>query len=225
MISLISFSTDHIMPREVALSLGVVFEEILNRRLGYRSDRIELLGDLSHHYKEDTLQADGTYLDKDGVIISSYYLYNKLSLPDCSKDYVYVKRTNHLVDLLSFSLRCEYSYTIEKSVATEATPLANLTYMLDIIEDKLLRLDNAMQSVADNNFNSKCNVHIGGGLLVTFNELTLKEDTCTDELQRELNNGWRIMAVCIQPDQRRPDYVLGRYNPRLDTESKPNADR
>lgn len=43
--------------------------------------------------------------------------------------------------------------------------------------------------------------------------------------ESELNNGWRIIAVCIQPDGRRPDYVLGRYNPELDTYRKNSAER
>ncbi len=64
-------------------------------------------------------------------------------------------------------------------------------------------------------FNQKCDVHIGGGLLMTVNETLLMEDSCTDVLQRELNSGWRILAVNVQNDGRRPDYVLGRYNPNL----------
>lgn len=63
--------------------------------------------------------------------------------------------------------------------------------------------------------NQKCDVHIGGGLLMTVNETMLLEDSCTDSLQGELNSGWRILAVCVQPDGRRPDYVLGRFNPDL----------
>ena len=42
--------------------------------------------------------------------------------------------------------------------------------------------------------------------------LLLLSDACTDELQGALRDGWRIIAVCPQPSQRRPDYVLGRYN-------------
>jgi hypothetical protein len=63
--------------------------------------------------------------------------------------------------------------------------------------------------------NQKCDVHIGGGLLMTVNETLLLEDSCTDTLQTQLNSGWRILAVNVQNDGRRPDYVLGRYNPEL----------
>ena len=36
------------------------------------------------------------------------------------------------------------------------------------------------------------------------------DNACSDTLQTELNDGWRIIACCPQPGQRRPDYVLGR---------------
>lgn len=35
------------------------------------------------------------------------------------------------------------------------------------------------------------------------------EDCCTDELQRWLDKGWRILAVCPPNDTRRPSYVMG----------------
>ena len=54
---------------------------------------------------------------------------------------------------------------------------------------------------------------------------SMKEDVCTDVLQQELNNGWRIIAICVQADQRRPDYILGRYNASLEVIDKPDAGR
>lgn len=67
-----------------------------------------------------------------------------------------------------------------------------------------------------NEYNSHCQVHMPGNLMSTYNELLLKEDCCTDELQGALASGWRLISVCPQPDQRRPDYILGRYNPNID---------
>ena len=58
-------------------------------------------------------------------------------------------------------------------------------------------------------FNEKCQQEQPGPNLMSVEETMLKEDCCTDELQEALSNGWRILAVCPQP-QRRPDYVLGR---------------
>lgn len=47
------------------------------------------------------------------------------------------------------------------------------------------------------------------GLLV-IDEVTWEEDCCTEELQKQLDDGWRILAVCYQMPKRRPDYILGR---------------
>lgn len=58
--------------------------------------------------------------------------------------------------------------------------------------------------------NQRCNVAVAGLGLLTIDDVEVREDFCTDELQAKLNEGWRIIAVCVQPDQRRPDYVLGR---------------
>ena len=58
--------------------------------------------------------------------------------------------------------------------------------------------------------NQKCSVAVPGLGLLLIDEVRLEEDCCTDTLSRLLEGGWRIVAVCVQPDQRRPDYVLGR---------------
>lgn len=74
-----------------------------------------------------------------------------------------------------------------------------------------------------NQYNQKCEVHMPGQALSTYNEVMLMEDCCSDALQSELVRGWRIIAACPQPDQRRPDYILGRFN--ADTHANHGADR
>lgn len=60
-------------------------------------------------------------------------------------------------------------------------------------------------------FNDRCNqVQPSAGLL-NIRHTQVFEDCCTDVLQRQLDNGWVILAIQPQPDQRRPDYILGRY--------------
>lgn len=49
--------------------------------------------------------------------------------------------------------------------------------------------------------------HVG---LLAINEVEVCEDFCTDQLQRKLNEGWRILCVCPPNAARRPDYILGR---------------
>lgn len=58
-------------------------------------------------------------------------------------------------------------------------------------------------------FNEKTSSEQPGPSLLNVDETLLMEDACTYALQENLDNGWRILAVCPQP-QRRPDYVLGR---------------
>lgn len=39
----------------------------------------------------------------------------------------------------------------------------------------------------------------------------VRTDYCTNALQRDLDDGWHILAICPQPGQCRPDYILGRF--------------
>ena len=58
--------------------------------------------------------------------------------------------------------------------------------------------------------NTKCNVIVAGTTVTEVKQVTVKTDYCTDLLQTDLNEGWKILAICVQPDQRRPDYILGK---------------
>lgn len=84
-------------------------------------------------------------------------------------------------------------------------------YVYKKIEDALQNFNKHIE------FNEKCDVHIANLGLLSINQVGLIEDACTDALQDILNKGWRIITVCPQPDQRRPDYILGRYNPEQET--------
>jgi hypothetical protein len=46
--------------------------------------------------------------------------------------------------------------------------------------------------------------------LLAIDEVQVLEDSCTDQLQNHLDDGWRIVAICPPNAARRPDYVLGR---------------
>lgn len=46
--------------------------------------------------------------------------------------------------------------------------------------------------------------------LMLIEEVRVNTDCCTEVLQQDLDQGWRILAVCPPNAQRRPDYVLGR---------------
>jgi hypothetical protein len=53
-------------------------------------------------------------------------------------------------------------------------------------------------------------VHIPNIGLLSMNRVLLLENSCTDELQEKLDEGWRILAICPPNGTRRPDYILGR---------------
>lgn len=57
-------------------------------------------------------------------------------------------------------------------------------------------------------------VHIPNVGLLSIDETLLLEDACTNELQRALDDGWRILCVCPPNNARRPDYILGRTRDR-----------
>lgn len=62
-------------------------------------------------------------------------------------------------------------------------------------------------------YNERVNVHVPGLGLLIIDEVKVLYDQCTDGLQEALDEGWRIVACCPQPDRRRPDYVMGRKKP------------
>lgn len=58
-------------------------------------------------------------------------------------------------------------------------------------------------------FNERCNVPVSDTFLHKVNQTMVLYDCCSDRLQEQIKKGWRIISVTPQPDQRRPDYVLG----------------
>lgn len=51
-------------------------------------------------------------------------------------------------------------------------------------------------------------------LLWEIDEVRVLDDSCTDTVQSYLDDGWRILAICPPPAQRRPDYIMGRQRPK-----------
>ena len=98
-------------------------------------------------------------------------------------------------------------------VISEINTDVNISKQLEAMAEKQLTFTQECKE-----FNEKININISGNSLSTFNDIMLLEDSCTDELTVNINKGWRIIAVCPQPDQRRPDYILGRWNPDVTVE-------
>jgi hypothetical protein len=224
MISLICFESPLILKEEEAKELGLRYIE--GERIGLKDNQLCAMNSYDH-YKEDCIEVNGkfyksqTEVDKDDPI-ASYYIYEKVNT---TENYVKIPTDNHLVDLIPFATKCKHKFSIKESVNSADPNSNNIQYVLSDLEGKISKVNQVVDKVKDNTFNNKVNVHVGGGLITTYNEVLLREDLCTDVLQLDLNNGWRVIAVCIQPDQRRPDYILGRYNPDLDVTYRTAAAR
>lgn len=226
MISLIDFVEELLIPKEEAELLGLQYKE--KPKFGFQNAKLQPLATYDF-YVEDCIEADGKYYkdqadleDSKDKSISRYSLYTKYT---GDVDYVVVKKENHLVSLIDFAPHCKHKFFVRESVISSEASIDNVELILHRLEEKAAMLNGLVDKIKTNTFNKKTNVHVGGGLITTYNDLLLKEDVCTDDLQQELNNGWRIIAVCVQADQRRPDYILGRYNASLEVIDKQAAGR
>lgn len=105
--------------------------------------------------------------------------------------------TGDLAEVLELCPGIEVLGTVEQPDLTMSEKIEKLTAKLDRYNPETM-------------FNERCNVHVPGFGMLAISELLLEEDACTDRINEYLKEGWRIVAVCPQPDQRRPDYVMGR---------------
>lgn len=87
----------------------------------------------------------------------------------------------------------------------------SIEHLAQRIEAMAAKLDRPQ--IPKESFNSRVNVHVPNFGMMQIQHVKVENDLCTEALQRELEGGWRILAICPQPDQRRPDYVLGRQSP------------
>lgn len=213
MISKIAFDDVLVLEQKEADELNLEYRVILEGRLGVKDDKLvklesyDVIRDVTVFYNEEL----SAWTTKDGRVKESYYIYDKPSEYQLSKNWVEVNK-EQLVDLNVFLQACKYPFRVIKTVMDSQSPNI-LPVVLSELNKKLLSTIESIEVLQKTSLNSKCEVHMGGSLLLTINELKLIEDCCTDALQEELNSGWRIVSVNVQPNQRRSDYVLGRYNP------------
>lgn len=89
----------------------------------------------------------------------------------------------------------------------EQTSPSHILQLSEQIDELIARMNLYSK---DQQFNEACNVHITNVGLLTIQKVKIETNMCTDMIQDELDDGWKILAICPQPDQRRPDYVLGK---------------
>lgn len=115
---------------------------------------------------------------------------------------------DQLIELMVANLKFEVLQDIKIDV--------DITQQLIDLAEKPIKIAMAAGGDNSNTYNNSCEVHMPGNMMAMYNEVCILDDACSDVLQSNLNAGWRIIAACPQPDQRRPDYVLGRFNPNLE---------
>ena len=116
--------------------------------------------------------------------------------------------------------KVQFDLVSTKTLKVSFTPSETMDTLYQQTMKMAERFSEQLTRMSANTFNQKCNVHSGSVSLQEYNQMLLLEDPCTDMVQRHLNDGWRIIAVCVQPDQRRPDYVLGKKVEFPDSEAK-----
>ena len=81
--------------------------------------------------------------------------------------------------------------------------------ILDALE-RIERRQTGVPLASAQMYNERINVHVPGLGLLAIEQVLVEKDCCTESLDVLLKEGRRTVATCPQPDQRRPDYVLGR---------------
>lgn len=119
----------------------------------------------------------------------------------------------HMIDLTVSKVAFEMVAEIAVDDPENPVDLPGAMRKFSRLAQKLISMPGLNEPPKPMGFNEVCQVHMPGQAMATFNDVMLLTDSCSDVLQESLAKGWRIIAACPQPDQRRPDYVLGRYNP------------
>lgn len=111
------------------------------------------------------------------------------------------------------------------ALVTRFEQMVDNGYAADTAIGKMIEVSTKFERFAETfgnaHFNEKVEVYTPGMGLMLFNRVMLLSDACSDAVQSEIDNGWRIIAACPQPDQRRPDYIMGRY----ERDDEPGAQR
>lgn len=74
------------------------------------------------------------------------------------------------------------------------------------------KIEKAIEEAKKTSYSQTVNIYSNADdqWLHKVNKVIVEEDLCTDELQKYLEQEYRIISVCMQKGARRPDYVLGK---------------
>lgn len=172
----------------------------------------------------DQVDCDKLYLDSNGDI-TDFYSWQHTTNPNDPEIANDKKKLVRETDLFKLNSTKEYLVDFELFIqkhpnlkinfrGTPPTITHDYSNMIKQIVSIQEKFEDALKTFDQQiEFNQKCDVHVANLGLLHINQLGYAVDFCTEALQDILNKGWRIIACCVQPDGRRPDYILGRYNP------------
>lgn len=161
-----------------------------------------------YSWSETTDPTEAGLVDSNGKSKKLVYPTNVVQLNSskeyiCDMDLFFSKHPDIKVKMRGMPRTVEQNYT---------HIIQEIVNIQEKLETSLQRFDKQVQ------FNEKVNVHVGGFALMSINQVGYGEDMCTEEVQSVLNKGWRILAVCVQPDGRRPDYIFGKHDTEIESE-------
>lgn len=187
--------------------------------------KVELTGMSGYCYypeyknRRDKLEAIKDVLENAGVILLPYAEPKVKSAPENPEEGYEPEYEYHSYPFLeSRDVFLTAEEFLKVAEVTDCKIIRTFSKSVDIakyFQQADSKLEEQLAGLAGNVYNNLCEVHMPGMALATYNEVCLLEDACSDELQRNISVGWRIIAACPQPDQRRPDYILGRFNANL----------
>lgn len=116
--------------------------------------------------------------------------------------------TGHLEDVIK-SLPKGFTASVQGDapLSMHAAVLAELRH----INAKLVAIDAPFDRYPQQ-YSRDLGAHVPSEALLRVRETMVLDNCCTEVLDGKLEEGWRLLAVCPQPDQRRPDYVIGRFD-------------
>jgi len=80
---------------------------------------------------------------------------------------------------------------------------------IDVLK-KLISLERKLSNIDKIQNNLDFNIKVSDLGYLDIKEVDVLENACTDELQEWIDKGWKILNICPQGGNRRPDYILGR---------------
>lgn len=155
--------------------------------------------------------------DADGKVIHYGHAAREAEDPDATDIKRIITHETYTCDLTKL-VPVLGDVTIDVRGMGEVSPVLHLADKIEELGEQVLAAINrgGVPGAHPSEYvNPRVNVHVPGMELLAIDEVDVMYDICTDQLNDRLGEGWRIIAACPQPDQRRPDYVLGRRRPQL----------